>query len=367
MKKTDVFVVGGGPSGLAAAIALRRKGASVVVADSAHPAIDKACGEGLMPNARTALAQLGIPVPDDVGVPFRGICFRNAHTTASAHFTQGDGLGVRRTVLHNLLVDQASALGVTLLWNTHVRFTGQGELFAGETRWQAQWTIGADGQRSRVRQFAGLEQGRSTQRFGIRQHFRIAPWNDCVEVTWAREGQAYVTPTRNDEVCVALLMEDKHFRFANLAKVFPGLAARLEGHAPTSTERGALTVSRRLPRVTHGKIALIGEASGSVDAITGEGLALSFQQAIALGGAIAAGDLSQYERRHRQIFRVPTRMSQLLVFLGQHPQMQARILRAFHKDSSLFSHLLGVHLGQRAALAIHPNSLWQFGRNLVSQ
>ncbi len=58
--QTDVFVIGGGPAGLAAAIAARKRGFEVVVADSAQPPIDKACGEGLMPDGVAALARLGV-------------------------------------------------------------------------------------------------------------------------------------------------------------------------------------------------------------------------------------------------------------------------------------------------------------------
>ena len=72
---TDVLVVGGGPAGLSAAIAARRKGFSVAVVDSAVPPIDKACGEGLMPDALRALAELGVEIPAGVGAAFRGIRF----------------------------------------------------------------------------------------------------------------------------------------------------------------------------------------------------------------------------------------------------------------------------------------------------
>jgi flavin-dependent dehydrogenase len=44
--ETDVFIIGGGPAGLAAAIAAREKGCKVAVADCTRPPIDKACGEG---------------------------------------------------------------------------------------------------------------------------------------------------------------------------------------------------------------------------------------------------------------------------------------------------------------------------------
>ena len=69
----DVFVAGGGPAGLATAIAARRHGLSVLVADGAVPSIDKACGEGLMPDGVEALRKLGIAIPEREAQPFRGI------------------------------------------------------------------------------------------------------------------------------------------------------------------------------------------------------------------------------------------------------------------------------------------------------
>ena len=63
MIRCDALIVGGGPAGLAAAIALRQKGLDVLVADALRPPIDKACGEGLMPDARKDLAALGITAP----------------------------------------------------------------------------------------------------------------------------------------------------------------------------------------------------------------------------------------------------------------------------------------------------------------
>jgi len=53
--ESEILVIGGGPAGLAAAIAARKKGFEVHVADGAEPPIDKACGEGLMPNTLALL------------------------------------------------------------------------------------------------------------------------------------------------------------------------------------------------------------------------------------------------------------------------------------------------------------------------
>ena len=53
---------------------------------------------------------------------------------------------------------------------------------------------------------------------------------------------------------------------------------------------------RTLRSVQRGRVALVGDASGGVDAITGEGIRLGLRQASALAEAMAAGNLQQYEK-----------------------------------------------------------------------
>src|SRR3954471_19251550 len=113
---TDVFVVGGGPAGLAAAIALRARGFDVTLGDHSHPPIDKPCGEGLMPDALAALRRLGIKLDDEDSFRFRGIRFLDQNVAVDASFPNGFGIGVRRPRLHQALLDRAAATGVHMLW-----------------------------------------------------------------------------------------------------------------------------------------------------------------------------------------------------------------------------------------------------------
>ncbi|HZU22009.1 MAG TPA: FAD-dependent monooxygenase, partial [Terriglobales bacterium] len=314
---TDVLVVGGGPAGLAAAIAARQRGFAVMLADHARPPIDKACGEGLMPEAVSALERLGVALHARENVRFRGIRFIASHRQATAHFASGAGQGVRRPVLHGALTERAEEAGVELCWGARVSLAGPQVLLDGR-RVSARWIIGADGNNSAVRKWSGLERGGCRgQRFGLRQHFQAAPWGEVVEVYWSKAGEAYVTPVAGDQVCVAFLSPRRHCSAAEAMAAFPELRLRLQNASPLGAPRGAITCSRRLPSVARGNVALVGEASGSLDAITGQGMAVAFLQALALGEALAHGDLGRYCASHRKLMRVPAVMERLMLSMGR--------------------------------------------------
>lgn len=342
----DVFIVGGGPAGLAAAIAARQHGLKVMVADRATPPIDKACGEGLMPDSLEVLSQLGVSLERCATGVFHGIKFVGPDSSVAAEFPQGRGLGVRRVLLHELFVRKANECGAQILWGARVSAIRNDGVLVNGRKISCRWIIGADGQNSHVRDWAGLSAGSGrTQRIGLRQHFRIVPWSEYVEIYWGNHGQAYVTPVGQDEVCVALISRPKFNSFREGLSEFPELASRLQGAASTTGVRGALSISRTLKQVCRGNVALIGEASGSVDAITGEGMALAFRQALALGPALAAGDLSSYADAHTRINSLPEFMSRSMLLMDRSRWLRSRSLRALSRRPGLFARILAVHVG----------------------
>lgn len=334
---SDVFVIGGGPVGLAAAIAARRKGFTVTVADALEPPIDKACGEGILPDGVEAAARLGIHLPAISSFTIRGIRFLGEGVSVAADFPEGHARGIRRTTLHRALVEEAERCGVDLRWGVSV---------PGLEGIESQWIVGADGLNSRVRKWAGLDAfRRDTRRYGFRLHFRRAPWSDYVEIYWGEGFQIYITPVAPDEIGVALLGRDPKLRVREALTQVPELAAKLDGVPACSRERGGVTTSRRLRHVTRGNVALIGDASGSIDAISGEGICLGFRQALALADALERQDLHSYESAHRRLALRPRFMADLTLTIGQTHWLHRRAMLASAAHPELFAGLLAMHVG----------------------
>jgi 2-polyprenyl-6-methoxyphenol hydroxylase-like FAD-dependent oxidoreductase len=353
MFDTDVFVIGGGPAGLAAAISARSRGLRVIVADGNRPPIDKACGEGLMPDAIATAARIGIVIPESEGFHFRGIRFHGEGHSVVADFPRGYGLGFRRTALHRHLVGQAGRAGVEMLWSTPIMGIEQSAVLTNVRRITTRWIIGADGAGSRVRRWAGLDRfTRNSQRFACRRHFAVKPWTDFMEIYWGDACQIYLTPVSPDEICVAFISRTPEVRLAEALRRFPQLESRLGSALPSSKERGAVTATSRLRAVARGNVALVGDASGSVDAITGQGHCQAFQQSEALACALVAGDLAHYTTQHRRIARRPSVMGDLMLTMDRWPLARRRALSAMSAHPRSFANLLAGHVGSLTPLQL---------------
>ncbi len=364
-RSVDVFVVGGGPAGLVAAIAARQQGFSVMVADGADHPIDKPCGEGLIPETQAALARLNIEIPESDGFSFRGIRFLQRESQVCAEYPSGHGIGIRRTVLHEILVAKAEECGVELQWKTPVAGIEQDSVKLPHESITARWIVGADGSGSRVRRWSGLDATvRRHQRFASRRHYRVQPWTGYMEIYWGQRSQAYVTPVSRQEVCIVVLAENAHdANFAESLENWPELKDRLAKAELGSRERGAITSMHSLRNVYRGNVALVGDASGSVDAITGEGLRLAFCQAIALAAGMKRGDLRPYQRLHRQLAKRPTMMGNLLLMLGRHAAVRQRAINSLAANPELFAEFMAIHAGSStvpAILAAGARVGWEF-------
>ncbi len=381
----EVIIVGAGPAGLATAIALRLGGHEVRVLEKRHPPIDKACGEGLMPAGVARLRSLGA-LPEE-SVPLAGIRYVTASgQQVTAQFPEGHyGLGVRRLALHAALAARASELGVELHWGTHVTGFFGGGLRTSAGVQSAKWYVGADGLHSTLKDFVGrgaevsapvagrvphallpkdvvgllgrsaararealkctAHAGSRPARYGIRQHFLIAPWSPYVEVYWHETCEAYVTPVGPRCVGIAFLSGERPASFPRLIAYFPELARRLNGATPTSEVRGGGPMWQPCARRVRDNVALVGDAAGYLDAITGEGLTLAFEDAHLLATALDKHAWSSYASASRRVRRLPETIIRALLMLQARPRLTARLLAALCASPSLFTHMIRMNCG----------------------
>jgi flavin-dependent dehydrogenase len=343
VRDPDLLVIGGGPAGLATAIEAQLAGLETLVVDRRKPPIDVACGEGLMPIGVERLSRLGVDVSDAEHAVFRGIRYLDGGLAAEARFKRSFGLGVRRTVLHRALHRRAVDVGVEFRWGVTARAIRPGGVETDTGPVCARWLVAADGRLSRLRKWAGLE-GRAPKlkRFGVRRHYATVPWSDVVEVYWSDHVEAYVTPVGPEQVGVAVLSSEPPIAFDHFMKRFPVLRARLEGAPVASRDRGAGPFGQRPTAVTRDNIALVGDASGSLDPITGEGLSIALAQAQALIQCLVHERIEDYAGLHRRIARAPKLLTYLLLCAERHPRLRRTMIRVLASHPSVFGTLVDI-------------------------
>jgi 2-polyprenyl-6-methoxyphenol hydroxylase-like FAD-dependent oxidoreductase len=383
MKAADAVIVGGGLAGSATAIGLSRAGVSAVIVEKQSFPRDKPCGEGLLPSGVAHLAALGLgdAMARAEGQPFRGIVYRFEDLEAVGSFAPGEcGYGVRRSALDAIVHEAARrAPGVEILRGAAKSIAPCGDgvrvrLVDGREV-HGRILIGADGPRSLVRRAAGLDGGvPSRGRYGLRQHFELASGAalpDRVEVSFHEGYELYLTPSAPGVVGLAALCErdtlqagegSKAERLLSLLRGGPrAVRARLAGAKPASAPLSCGPLRVRARRVAEGRVLLVGDAAGYVDAITGEGMSLalgtSALAARAVAAALRAGiprerAFAGYARARARLFREHALLTHAVVFLSRHPRLCRRVVARLAAHPDLFSRLLAVNHGARSLVSL---------------
>jgi menaquinone-9 beta-reductase len=233
----------------------------------------------------------------------------------------------------------------------------------------ARMLVAADGLSSPLRCKEELDvPPRGEPRFGLRRHFRRAPWSRSIEIHLAKDVEAYITPVSPDCIGVAFLWSESNRerrslerapkagsdglsrgRWDALLQRFPVLGARLNGALPCSRIRGAGPLERASSARTRHRFALVGDAAGYVDAITGEGISLSLLSSMCLAhvlpdalcrGATRAA-LAPYERDFARLFGRYAVATRGVLAVVRRPRLRRSVLRTFHRFPGSFDWLIG--------------------------
>jgi 2-methyl-3-hydroxypyridine 5-carboxylic acid dioxygenase len=319
-------IAGAGFAGLAAAIALRRRGWTVRVHEK-EPEL-RAFGAGIFiwENGQRALQAIG--AYDDVT---RGAHQAPAYETrrngtcVSYHKINGSNPFLLQTMtrqhLYSAIIASARREGVEI----HTRAQAVGarpegvlELASGH-RLQADLVIAADGVRSAVRDTLGLAVARHKYQDGIvrvlvdRAPFIGGDWEHVIDF-WAfgpRTLRILYAPCEDGKLYMAMMAPREDKEAATLpvdpavwGSVFPMLTAAIR--AVGARGRYDVYETTRLDRWSVGRVAVIGDAAHALPPTLAQGACLAMMNALSLAEIVTAGSdvpasLQRWEAQERAL------------------------------------------------------------------
>jgi flavin-dependent dehydrogenase len=300
----DVAIVGAGPAGAATAIHAARVGRRVVVVDAAHFPRQKVCGEYLTPAAWRLLDELGVGDLAAQAVPLPTMeLAASERRRATLEFAAGEEQprALSRYALDARLVDEARRAGATFLLGRRVRrvvverghavaleCAGDAEHEPGE-RIAAKLIVAADGRRSVVVRDTGRLRHRDLGLVGFKRHVRCDAGRSRAVITMHALPGGYIgtCPTEDGLVNVCGVMPRRFVREARgdiSAELREWLAdrptlrayAEAEGDGPWHSMPDVSLQSAR-PHVAG--VIYIGDARGTIEPLTGQGMTMALAAA----------------------------------------------------------------------------------------
>ena len=369
----DVLIAGGGIAGSSLAILLGRQGVTTELFEQGQFPKEKPCGEGMMPGGVSVLQRLGLAEAAG-GAPFYGVRYHFGDQTAEGRFPEANGLpvagrGQRRKHLDHILFNAAANTpGVSAHCDVRVDKPlvecGKvvGLLVEGEPR-RAKLVVAADGVHSRIRRILGLNVPVRRKRLGARVHFRLAPGQErslWVDVFVSRGHEFYVTPLPDNGVLVAALADAEALdepierAFGRWWRNQPALASRLEGAEQVTSLLCSCPLAGRARAGVAPGVVLLGDAADFLDPITGGGMSQALMTAELLASYVRKGLrdedhwLWDFERDRRALLWDYNVLTQMVLWLADHPNLAERLLSVLRVSPALLSHLIGVSGGTRS-------------------
>jgi menaquinone-9 beta-reductase len=379
--EVDVAIVGGGPSGAAAAHYLATRGHSVLVCEKKTFPREKTCGDGLTPRAVKELELMGLGEELGRMERVRGLRVTAAGRTLELPFPELDdfcdfGLVKPRKDLDQIVLDNAERAGAKVLYHTQVKepifesgvlkgFIAKRDDDVEEVR--ARWVVCAEGAATKFARSLGRVRDLDyPMGFAIRQYFKSplqsSGWFDAyLDVRSgpdALPGYGWVFPVGDGtvNVGVGLLSTFGGWRDINLHDMQRNFIANLPPETGVSQE--TVCSKPRAGRLFMGQsvwpphgpgFILVGDAAGMVNPCNGEGIAYGYETgrigARHIDEALRTGSspsLDGYTTELEETYGPYYRMGRRFVKLIGHPELMERLVSMGMRSQKLMSFALTI-------------------------
>jgi menaquinone-9 beta-reductase len=361
MQQFDVVIVGAGPAGSSAAIALAREGYSVALLDKEQFPREKLCGDFLNPINWPMLRELGVERdilfrPHEKVTRFRITSFLGQEAEVPLPGTNAEtvfGLGVRRFYLDHVLATKAESEGATVLQGCRLKQlerASQGWLLRFERAAVCQVIrskilIGADGRNSWVAHSLRLASGTGTQReiVGFQVHLKcLSGAAGKVEIHLFPGGYAGIVGLGDNTVNLCLAIEKNRLPSRRPAELVLGLCLpknpwlkEILRCERVSEVRSTYPVHFQPRPVYDDGVLLAGDAARVNEPVTGEGIYFAIKSGLFaadtahqafLRDDFSAAMLSHYARKCRHAFRFRRGINTLLRLLMYRPAVVSPLI-----------------------------------------
>lgn len=307
----DVIISGGGIAGLILANALQQDGLNVTLLEAGEYPRHRVCGEFISSEVIPYLQSLNLDIETLSPVRINALELSSTGNRKIKSKLDMVALGISRYTLDLYLKEQAEKRGVSVLENVEVvRTLSESKLTYVFDRlgreYSAPWFISAHGKRSRLDTYFNRDFLNDNQLYsGIKMHYKGEWPANLVALHNFNGGYAGISAVENGRINVCCLVKTQELKKAGGLQNFQegamqknhALASFFQNHTPVLEQPIAISGIRfGKKQPVQDSIPFVGDATGLVAPLFGNGMALAVRTAHLFHGALRKIDF-QVSRR----------------------------------------------------------------------
>jgi flavin-dependent dehydrogenase len=352
----DIAITGGGLAGLSLAILQVQAGKSVILFEKNTYPFHRVCGEyisleswGFLESLGLPLSQMQLPIIKNLQVT------SPSGTSLDAKLDLG-GFGISRCQLDFELAKIAKKLGVQILVNTKVkdiiRTENQFEVFTENTAFRSKIAVGSFGKRSNLdvdwkRPFISKNRTSLNQYVGVKYHIKTDFPKDKIALHNFSDGYCGISAIEDDLYCLCYMTTKANLKKShnnidlmeeNILSTNPFLRRIFKNSEKVWTQPEVISqISFEKKGQFEREIPLLGDASGMIAPLCGNGMSMAFHGAYLLHNLLESGEnlKESYPKKWNENFATRLLVGRTVQRLFGNPIMTDLLIRGMKLTPSL--------------------------------